>query len=73
MFINNIKTDWGTLCLAWWCFRSEFLNVLFAAMIEILCLIRLFTSLLGRGWDTVSEPMRTLLHSANIYLHSANI
>ncbi len=42
-----------------------FLNVLFAALIEILCLYRLFSSLLGRGWDTLSEPVRTLLHSAN--------
>jgi hypothetical protein len=40
-------------------------NVLFAALVEILCLIRLFSSLLGRGWDTLSEPIRTLLHSAN--------
>lgn len=42
-----------------------FLNVLFAALIEILCLYRLFSSLLGRGWDTVSEPIRALLHSVN--------
>jgi hypothetical protein len=41
------------------------LNVLFAALIEILCLYRLFSSLLGRGWDTLSEPIRALLHSAN--------
>jgi hypothetical protein len=42
-----------------------FLNVLFAALIEILCLYRLFSSLLGRGWDTLSEPIRALLHSVN--------
>ena len=42
-----------------------FLNVLFAAQIEILCLYRLFSSLLDRGWDTLSEPIRSLLHSAN--------
>ncbi len=53
--------------------RYTLLNLLFAALIEILCLIRLFTSLLGRGWDTLSEPIRTLLDSANIYLRSANI
>jgi hypothetical protein len=46
--------------------RYTVLNVLFAALIEVLCLIRLFSSLLGRGWDTLSEPIRTLLHSANI-------
>jgi hypothetical protein len=43
-----------------------FLNVIFAALIEILCLYRLFSSLLGRGWDPLSEPIRALLHSANI-------
>ena len=42
-----------------------FLNVIFAGLIEILCLFRLFSSLLGRGWDTLSEPIRSLLHSAN--------
>ena len=43
---------------------STFLNVIFAALIELLCLFRLFSSLLGRGWDTVSEPIHTLLQSA---------
>ena len=43
-----------------------FLNVLFAALIEILCLFRLFSSLLGHGWDTLSERIRVLLNSANI-------
>jgi hypothetical protein len=45
---------------------STFLNVLFAALIEILCLFRLFSSLLGWGWDRLSEPIRTLLQSANL-------
>ncbi len=45
---------------------SSFLNVLFAALIEILCLFRLFASLLNRDWDTLSEPIRTLLRSVNI-------
>ena len=40
---------------------STFLNVIFAALIEVLCLFRLFSSLLGQGWDTLSEPIRTLL------------
>jgi hypothetical protein len=44
---------------------STFLNVLFAALIEILCLFRLFSSLLGWGWDRLSEPIRTLLESAH--------
>jgi hypothetical protein len=43
---------------------STFLNVLFAALIELLCLFRLFSSLLGWGWDKLSEPIRTLLQSA---------
>jgi hypothetical protein len=42
-----------------------FLNVLFAALLELLCLFRLFSSLMGRGWDTLSEPINTLLQSAN--------
>lgn len=42
-----------------------FINVLFAALIEILCLYRLFSSLLARGWDTLSEPIHALLHSAH--------
>ena len=40
---------------------SIFLNLIFAGLVELLCLFRLFTSLLGRGWDTLSEPIRTLL------------
>jgi hypothetical protein len=44
--------------------RHLYLNAIFAALIEIICLFRLFTSLLGRGWATLSEPMHTLLHSA---------
>lgn len=49
-----------------------FLNVIFAALIEILCLFRLFASLLGpasvlgRGWETLSEPIRALLHSTGL-------
>lgn len=42
-----------------------FLNVLFAALLELLCLFRLFSSLLGRGWDTLSEPIRALLRFAH--------
>jgi hypothetical protein len=41
-----------------------YLNAIFSALIEILCLFRLFTSLLSRGWATLSEPIHTLLHSA---------
>ena len=41
--------------------RATFLNLIFAGLIEVLCLFRLFSSLLGRGWDMLSEPIRTLL------------
>jgi len=49
-----------------------FLNVIFSALIEILCLFRLFSSLLGpssvlgRAWETLSEPIRSLLHSVGL-------
>lgn len=55
-----------------------FLNVIFAALIEILCLFRLFSSLLGhasllgRGWDALSEPIRSLAQPLLAFLHSAN-
>jgi hypothetical protein len=45
--------------------RYAFLNIVFAALIEMLCLFRLFSSLVGRGWDTLFEPLRTVLHFAN--------
>lgn len=48
---------------------STFLNLIFAALIEVLCLFRLFTSLLGLGWDTLSEPIRTVV---NALLQSAH-
>jgi hypothetical protein len=46
--------------------RHLYLNVVFAALIEILCLFRLFASLLGRGWETLSDPIHSLLHSAQL-------
>jgi hypothetical protein len=55
-----------------------FLNVLFAALIEILCLFRLFssllgrTSLLGRGWDALSDPIRALSDPILTLLHAGN-
>lgn len=41
-----------------------YLNAIFSALIELLCLFRLFTSLSGRGWGALSEPIRAILHSA---------
>ena len=41
--------------------RHLYLNVLFAALVELLCLYRLFASLLGYGWRTLSDPINELL------------
>ena len=48
---------------------STFINLIFAALIEVLCLFRLFSSLLGRGWDTLAEPIHTVV---NTLLQSAH-
>ena len=44
--------------------RHLYLNLVFASIIELLCLFRLFTSLLGRGWGLLSDPIHNLLVSA---------
>ncbi len=41
--------------------RHLYLNVLFAALIELLCVFRLLTSLLDQGWHTLSEPITGLI------------
>lgn len=41
-----------------------YLNAIFSALIEILCLFRLFASLTGQGWGMLSEPINAVLHSA---------
>ena len=41
--------------------RHLYLNVLFAALIELLCVFRLFTSLLGFGWNALSTPIDSLI------------
>ena len=38
-----------------------YLNYIFVTLIEILCVFRLFTSLLGRGWNTVFDPVNSLI------------
>ena len=48
---------------------STFLNIIFVALIEVLCLFRLFSSLLGQGWNTLSEPIHTVI---NTLLQSAH-
>src|SRR5208283_1701454 len=44
--------------------RHLYLNVLFAGLVELLCLYRLFASLLGYGWKAFSEPINGLLASS---------
>ena len=46
--------------------RHLYLNVIFAGLVELLCLFRLFTSLLGRGWDVLSDPIHGFLHTIPI-------
>ncbi len=41
--------------------RHLYLNVVFAALIEILCLYRLFSSLLGHGWRLLADPLNSVL------------
>ena len=43
--------------------RHLYLNVLFAALIELLCVFRLLTSLQGKGWYALSEPINSLINS----------
>ena len=45
--------------------RHLYVNVVFAALIEILCLFRLFSSLTGRWWHSLSDPIKDVLHSVN--------
>ena len=44
--------------------RHLYLNVIFAGLIELLCLFRLFASLIGRGWPLLADPIHSLLRSA---------
>ena len=43
--------------------RHLYLNVLFAGLVELLCLYRLFASLLGYGWKDLSDLINGLLSS----------
>ena len=42
--------------------RHLYLNVLFAALIELLCVFRLLTSLLGQGWHALSDTINGLIN-----------
>ncbi len=42
--------------------RHLYLNVLFAALIEMLCVFRLLASLLGQGWHALSDPINSLIN-----------
>jgi hypothetical protein len=41
--------------------RHLYLNVIFAAAIELLCIFRLLTSLVGHGWSALSDPINGLI------------
>src|SRR5271165_5087593 len=41
--------------------RHLYLNVIFAVFLELLCVLRLFTSLVGHGWQVLSDPMNRLI------------
>ena len=43
-----------------------YLNVIFAALVELLCLFRLFCSLLGRGWEYLSDPIHLVVHMMRV-------
>jgi hypothetical protein len=43
--------------------RHLYLNVIFAALIELLCAFRLLASLLGQGWQALSGPINSLINS----------
>ena len=47
--------------------RHLYLNVIFAALLEILCLYRLFSSLLGFGWGLLADPIHSVLQSDLFY------
>jgi hypothetical protein len=44
----------------------SFVSLIFSALIELLCVFRLFTSLLGHGWDALSAPVHSILEVAHI-------
>lgn len=43
-----------------------YLNIVFAALVELLCLIRLFSSLLGSGWNLLSDPIHHFIQIAHV-------
>jgi len=44
--------------------KHLYLNAVFAALVEILCLYRVFSSLLGHGWGLLADPAHRALESA---------
>jgi hypothetical protein len=43
--------------------RHLYLNVLFAALLELLCVYRLLSSLIGQGWRETSDPIHELIET----------
>jgi hypothetical protein len=46
--------------------RHLYVNVLFAALIEILFIFRLYASLMNRGWDLLSDLIHNFLRSVQL-------
>ena len=43
--------------------KRLYLNVIFAALVNMLCLYRLFSSLIGSGWGLLADPVHSALQS----------
>ena len=43
--------------------RHLYLNVLFAALLELLCVYRLIASLIGHGWRETSDPIHEFIET----------
>lgn len=44
--------------------RHLYLNVVFAALVELLCVFRLFSSLIGQGWNMLFDPVKRIITTA---------
>jgi hypothetical protein len=43
--------------------KRLYLNAVFATLVNMLCLYRLFSSLLGFGWSLLADPVHSVLQS----------
>lgn len=49
--------------------RHLYLNILFAALTELLCVFRLLTSLVGQGWHALSDQVNVVINPFLANLH----